>query len=129
MAPPRAFISFDYDHDQDLRVLLAGQGKNPATPFSMHDWSVKDTMTGDWKSKVRSRIRSTDLTIILCGEYTHTASGVAAELAITREEGKPFFLLWGRPNSTCTKPRTANPSDKIYKWTWDNLKALIEGAR
>jgi Thoeris protein ThsB, TIR-like domain len=129
MAARRAFISFDYDHDEDLRVMLAGQAKNPATPFVMQNWSVKEPMTGDWKAKVRSRIRSTDLTIVICGAYTHTATGVATELTITREEGKPYFLLWGRPNAACMKPTTANASDKIYRWTWDNLKALIEGAR
>lgn len=129
MAARRAFISFDFDHDEDLRVMLAGQAKNPASPFVMQDWSVKEPMTGDWKAKVRSRIRSTDLTIVICGQYTHTATGVAAELTITREEGKPYFLLWGRPNATCTKPTTANATDKVYKWTWDNLKALIEGTR
>ena len=27
MAARRAFISFDYDHDEDIRVMLAGQAK------------------------------------------------------------------------------------------------------
>ena len=83
MAARRAFISFDYDHDADLQVMLAGQAKNPATPFVMENWSVKEPMTGDWKANVRSRIRSTDLTIVICGRHTHTAAGVAAELTIT----------------------------------------------
>jgi hypothetical protein len=86
-------------------------------------------MTGDWKEKVRTRIRRTDLTIVICGESTHTAAGVAAELSITKEEKKPYFLLWGRASKTCTKPTSAGPSDKVYQWTWDNLKALIDGAR
>ena len=129
MAATRAFISFDFDHDEDLRNLLAGQAKNPDSPFEIQDWSVKDPMTGDWKEKVRTRIRKTDLTIVMCGEHTHKATGVAAELSITREEKKPYFLLWGRAEKTCTKPYTAAGSDKIYKWTWDNLKALIAGNR
>lgn len=129
MAAKRAFISFDFDHDEDLRNLLAGQAKNPDTPFSMQDWSVKEPMTGNWKDKVRTRIRQTDLTIVICGEYTHLASGVAAELSISQEEGKPYFLLWGRSGKNCTKPSTASFSDKIYNWTWDNLKALIAGNR
>ena len=129
MSAKRAFISFDFDHDQDLRNLLAGQAKNPDTPFGMQDWSVKEPMTGDWKEKVRTRIRKTDLTIVICGEHTHKATGVAAELSISREEKKPYFLLWGRVDKTCTKPSTAAASDKIYKWTWDNLKALIAGNR
>lgn len=129
MAVKRAFISFDFDHDEDLRNLLVGQAKNPDSPFEIHDWSLKEPMTGDWKKKVRTRIRATDLTIVICGEWTHTAAGVTAELTITREENQPHFLLWGRNGKECTKPTSANATDKIYKWTWDNLKALIDGAR
>ncbi len=129
MTKKRVFISFDFDHDEDLRNLLVGQAKNPDSPFEIADWSVKEPLTGNWKEKVRERIRRTDLTIIICGEWTHTATGVAEELRITREEGKPYFLLWGRARKKCTKPKTALPSDKIYKWTWDNLKKLIGGAR
>lgn len=129
MSTKRAFISFDFDHDEDLRNLLVGQAKNPDSPFSIADWSIKEHLTGNWKEKVRERICGTDLTIVICGEWTHTASGVADEVRITREEAKPYFLLWGRGDKTCTKPISALPSDKIYKWTWDNLKALIGGAR
>jgi len=39
MADPRAFISFDFDHDSDQRVLFAGQSKHSKTPFSIQDWS------------------------------------------------------------------------------------------
>ena len=125
----RAFISFDFDHDEDLRNLLVGQAKHPDTPFEIQDWSVKEPFTGNWQEKVRTRIRMTDLTIVMCGEYTHTAQGVATELKIAREERHPYFLLWGRSDKQCSKPTTADGTDKIYKWTWDNLRALIEGAR
>ena len=37
----RAFISFDYDHDEDLCVMLAGQAKHPDTPFEIKDRSIK----------------------------------------------------------------------------------------
>ena len=65
----------------------------------------------------------------MCGEHTHDARGVSAEMTITQEEEKPYFLLWGRPKKTCNKPRGALSSDKIYEWTWDNLKKLIAGHR
>lgn len=129
MAAKRAFISFDFDHDEDLRNLLAGQAKNPDTPFSMQDWSVKEPMTGNWREKVRQRIRSTDLVIVICGAYTHMATGVAEEVRIARSEGVPYFLLWGRASGTCTKPVSAMADDKMYRWTWDNLKSLIAGNR
>ncbi len=125
----RAFISFDFGHDEELRDGLVGQAKLPQSPFSIADWSVQEAMDGNWRAKVRDRIRRTELTIVICGEHTHTARGVAAELTITREERKPYFLLRGRPQRTCTKPAGALTSDKIYNWTWDNLQRLIAGAR
>lgn len=124
----RAFISFDYDHDQDLRNLLVGQARNPDTPFQIADWSVQEPFSGDWQEKVRRRIRQTDLTIVICGQFTHLARGVAAEVDITKREYKPYFLLWGRADKLCTTPSNV-PNDTIYKWTWDNLKALIAGTR
>ncbi len=129
MAKTRVFISFDFDHDEDLRNLLVGQAKNPDSPFELADWSVKEAMSGNWKEKVRTRIRSVDQVLVICGEHTDTAAGVSAELQIAQEEKKPYFLLWGRSDKTCKKPTAAKSTDKIYKWTWDNLKALIGGAR
>lgn len=129
MAKTRAFISFDYDHDDDLRTMLAGQAQHPDTPFDFADRSVKGHMTGDWKAKVKGRISNTDLTIVICGEWTHLAKGVAEELSITRELGQPYFLLAGRANKACTRPSSALPTDKVYDWTWPNLKILIAGGR
>jgi hypothetical protein len=127
--PARVFTAFDYDHDESLKTLLMGQSKHPDSPFEMDDWSVKEPYPGDWKAKVRARIRSVDQVIVLCGEHTHSASGVSAELAIAREEKKPYFLLAGYSDRTCTRPASASTTDKIYKWTWDNLKALLAGNR
>lgn len=129
MAIKRAFISFDFDHDEDLRNLLAGQAKHPDSPFEIKDRSIKETLTGDWKEKVRRRMDNIDVVIVICGELTHRAGGVAAELTIAREKSKAYFLLRGRNGKTCTKPTSAAAADKIYEWTWDNLRSLIGGAR
>lgn len=125
----RAFISFDFDHDEALRNLLVGQSKNQDSPFNIQDWSLKTHLTGDWIAKVMDRIKRTDLTIVICGKYTHHALGVSTELNLTKELRQPYFLLQGRANETCKKPTAALPSDKIYRWTWDNLKQVIAGAR
>lgn len=109
--------------------MLVGQAKNPDTPFDLTDWSLKEAFKGDWKEKVRSRIRQTDVVIVLCGEYTNTASGVSVELEIARDEKKPYFLLEGRSSKVCVKPTAALPSDKMYRWSWENLKALLAGGR
>lgn len=129
MGKKRAFISFDYDHDEGAKIMLAGQAKHPDSPFDFTDASVKEHLTGDWKEKVRRRLNNIDIVIVLCGQWTHTAKGVAEELAIAREKRIPYFLLAAYGDKNCTKPSTALGSDKVYKWTWDNLKALVGGAR
>ncbi len=129
MPKKRAFISFDYDHDEGAKTMLAGQAKYEDTPFEFTDASVKEHLTGDWEAKVRRRMDNIDVVIVLCGEHTHTARGVAKELEIAREKGKPYFLIAAYGDKNCTKPTTALTDDKVYRWTWDNLKALIEGSR
>jgi antiphage defense system Thoeris ThsB-like protein len=128
MAKVPVFISFDYDHDNDLKVLLVGQAKLEDSPFEIEDWSVK-VEGDDWKEDARRRIKRCDQVIVICGEYTDTATGVNAEIRIARDEDKPYFLLKGRADKTCEKPTAALDSDKIYKWTWENLKKLIAGGR
>lgn len=70
-----------------------------------------------------------DVVVVLCGQHTHTATGVAAELTIAKEKAKEYFLLAAYSDKTCTKPTSASTSDKVYNWTWPNLKSLIGGAR
>ncbi len=123
------FMSFDYDHDSDLPIMLAGQAKLSDSPFDLVDKSLKEPYVGDWKAKIRPRISKCDLMIVICGTQTHTAVGVSHEIEIARELDIPYFLLKGRTDKTCTKPTAANASDKIYTWSWPNLKSLVGGDR
>jgi hypothetical protein len=125
----RVFTAFDYDHDAFLRTALVGQSKNDDSPFEICDYSVKEPFTGDWKKKVRERIKKCGQMIVICGEHTHAATGVNAELEIAQEEKLPYFLLKGYPDKICYKPKAAKATDKVYTWTWPNLKALIAGGR
>jgi hypothetical protein len=128
MAKVPVFISFDYDHDEDLRVMLVGQAKNPDSPFDVADWSIKEA-SSDWKEKARARIKRAQQVIVICGKHTDTAAGVNVEIRIARDEHKPYFLLAGRAGGGNKKPTAAEQSDKLYDWTWENLKRLIAGGR
>ena len=128
MAGTRVFISFDYEHDSDLKTLLVGQSKLPDSPFVIADWSIKVASPG-WRDEARRRIRASDVVAVICGEHTHTATGVSTEVAIAQEERISYFLLKGRADKTCTRPTAAKSTDKMYRWTWDNLKKLVGGAR
>ena len=69
------------------------------------------------------------MVVVICGEHTDTAIGVSTELRIAQDENISYFLLVGYSDKTCYKPKAAKANDKMYKWTWDNLKKLINGAR
>ena len=129
MAKNRVFISFDYDHDETLKTFLVGQSKNEDSPFELTDWSIKEPINGDWKAKARTRIKSVDVVAVICGLHTDTATGVSAEITIAQKENVPYFLLAGYADKNCVKPKAAKSTDKLYKWTWENLKTLIGGGR
>jgi hypothetical protein len=128
MSVKRLFVSFDYDHDADLKMLLVGQSKLQDSPFNIVDASVKEHLIGDWKQKVRGRIERADVVCVLCSTTTHTAKGVEVELAIAKELKTPYFLLQGYKDKVCKKPANAT-ADAMYNWTWPNLKSLIHGGR
>lgn len=67
MATKSVFISFDYDHDNDLRGNLVAQAKKPESPLSITDWSVRKPIDEKWRKEVRDRIRRVNLTIVSCG--------------------------------------------------------------
>jgi hypothetical protein len=124
----RVFVSFDYDHDEGAKHLLVGQSKNPDSPFSLADWSSKEHLTGDWKAKIRAKLMYVDVMCVLCGRNMGAATGVSAEMRMAQELGLPYFLLAAYQDGT-GKPPGARAEDKLYSWTWDNLKALIGGGR
>lgn len=98
MTKKRTFISFDYDHDKELKECLVGQARNPDSPFEITDMSIKEKIDCNWKENARRRIKGCDVVVVLCGEHTDTATGVTAELTIAQEEKIPYFLLKGRPD-------------------------------
>jgi len=125
----RVFISFDYDNDSTIKDFLVGQSKHPDTPFEFADWSIKEHLTGNWEQKAQGRMRNVDVICILCGTRTHTATGVSAELRIAQQQRIPYFFLAAYSDQNCTKPIGALQTDKLYTWTWDNVKSLIAGNR
>lgn len=122
------YISFDYDHDSDLKTMLAGQAMLSDSPFNIADWSIKEP-SSDWKDKARTRIRRCKQVIVICGRFADSATGIDAEIRIARDENKPYFLLSGRAGGGAKRPRASLASDKLYEWSWPNLKALIAGQR
>ncbi|WP_082551270.1 TIR domain-containing protein [Pseudorhodoferax sp. Leaf265] len=128
MAKKRVFISFDFDNDARMKDLLVGQAKHEGSPFDFADWPSKEHLTGDWRAKIKAKMAYVDVVCVLCGKNMATATGVSHEINIARETGTPYFLLAAYSDSY-SRPTAAVAGDKVYNWTWPNLKNLVGGAR
>jgi hypothetical protein len=113
----RVFASFDIEHDKDLYELLDAQSAVPGSSFKVSARSERFSDTHAWSSGARRRINAADQVIVICGEHTDVSSGVIEELRIAQQEDKPYFLLWGRRESMCTKPPGAKSAEGMFSWT------------
>ena len=124
MTPARIFLSFDLEHDQDLRDrLLAESSVRPS--FAIADQSEDGPITKPWTERARQRISASDEVVIICGEHSNKASRMNAELRIAQELKKPYVLLWGRRQHMCKKPRSERSEDPMYLWTPEILEDRI----
>ena len=121
----RAFISFDYDHDQSLKNLLAGQAKLESSPFYFEDWSVKEPFPqSSWKSDVRTKIKQCDFVLVALGLNTHNASGVLYEIGVANEERIPCFGIYINDGQERYLPKGLG--DRYIVWDWNEIKQAID---
>jgi hypothetical protein len=125
MADVRVFMSFDVEHDRDLGDLLCEQSNRPGSGFQVSARSEAGVVTDRWCEAARRRIREADQVIVICGEHTGSSDRIDSELRITKEEDKPYFLLWGRRELMCTMPTRATRAESMYSWSWDILLQQI----
>jgi predicted alpha/beta hydrolase family esterase len=127
MADPRGFISFDYDHDLDRKVLFAGQSKNSRTPFSIQDWSSKATLPqAQWEALIKEKINKCNLLIVLVGKSMGTASGVVKEIAMARVQNVPVFGIYvGGADATSTLP-DGLARNRTIVWDWDKIASAVD---
>lgn len=120
MANKRVFVSFDYDNDLALKVLLTGQAKNDSTPFEFADWSMKEAAPErNWEQEAERRIKQCDLILVIVGERTCRAPGVLKEISIARRNNIPVVQMKGPSGGT-----RVEGAGSLYNWSWDNLKTL-----
>ena len=90
-APKRVFVSFDFDNDQALKILLIGQSQNKVTNFNLADWSLKEAQPlRTWEALAKARIKRSHMMLVLVGSRAHRASGVLKEVKMAREEIIPI---------------------------------------
>lgn len=124
----RVFVSFDERHDSDLYDLFLEQSLRSGSSFEVVRDASSPMRTRGWSDHPRASIRSADEVVVLCGEHTHESLRVSIELDITREEAKPYVLVWGRRERMCTRPDAALPGDGMYSWTREILESQMATA-
>jgi hypothetical protein len=125
MSDVRIFLSYDLEHDGDLWDVILAQSQESASGFEISGRSEPRDMTDPWEERQRRRIRDADEVIVVCGEHTADSLRMSAELRIVQEEEKPYFLLWGRRGTMCTRPTGSRSHDSMYSWTPDILRTQI----
>jgi hypothetical protein len=118
----RAFVSFDLDHDNDLKLRLCDQAGAPNSRVDVFDWSVRET-ADDWHDKLRKRVSNVDLVLVVCGAYTDRAANVNTEVELAREANVPYLLLDGRPD-LAQVPAAARQAQGLVEWQPHTLATL-----
>ncbi|ASW43354.1 TIR domain-containing protein [Clostridium isatidis] len=127
MADPRAFISFDFDHNETEKTLFVGQSKNSKTPFSIQDWSAKSSMPqSKWEAIVEEKIKKCNMVIVLVGKYMASATGVKKEIKMAKNNNVPVFGVYvGGANTTSNLPDGLSRT-RVVKWEWDKIAEMID---
>ncbi len=128
MADPRAFVSFDFDHDEKSKNLFVGQADSESpTPFTVADWSSKYTLPqSTWEAEIKDKINRCHLMIVLVGRYMGSATGVVKEIGFARDGNVPFFGVYvDGANSNSTLP-TGLARNRTIVWTWSGIATAID---
>jgi len=126
MADPRAFISFDFDHNSTEKTLFAGQAKNSKTPFSIEDWSSKSSLPqSQWEAQIKTKIGACNMLIVLVGKTMASATGVAKEIAFAKEKDVPVFGVYVGGAGKSSNLPTGLQRNRTIGWDWDDIAAAV----
>ncbi len=128
MSKKRVFISFDIA-DRDVKQNLVTQATDPDCPFKFTDNSIQQALPEQWVAEARRLIGESDFVIVLCGDQTHQAKGVEAELQIAKELRKSYALIKATRQCMATRPKSASPAEPMYPATWSTIAALLRGEK
>ncbi len=127
MADPRAFISFDFDHNETQKILFCGQIKNSKTPFSVQDWSSKEDLPqAEWEKKLKTKINGCHLMIVLVGRSMGSASGVAKEIGFAQDQNVPFFGVYVDGAGTSSTLPKGLVRNRTIAWDWNNIAKAVD---
>lgn len=117
------FIAFAIE-DERQRDFLKGQSLGPRSPYEFIDMSVKTPYSGEWKSKVRTRIRRSDGVLVLVSRNSARSSGQQWEVECAKDEGKPVLGVWAYSND-----RSVIDGVRTVNWSDYNISTFIDSVQ
>ncbi len=129
MTNPRAFISFDFDHNEREKRLFVGQIKNSRTPFSIEDWSSKKTLPqNQWEKLIKDKVSRCHMVIVLVGKNMASARGVDKEIKMAQELNVPVFGVYVGGAKSSSKLPVGLPRNKTINWNWNAIAISVDKA-
>lgn len=127
MVNPRAFISFDYDHNIGEKALFAGQSKLSKTPFNIEDWSSKSNLPqNQWEKLIEEKINKCNMLIVLVGKFMASAYGVNKEIVFAKNNNVPIFGVYvGGADSSSDLPDDLQ-RNRTINWEWDTIASAVD---
>jgi hypothetical protein len=126
MPDPRAFISFDFDHNDKQKLYFAGQAKNSKTPFCIQDWSSKSALPeAEWEEELKTKINKCNFVIVLVGKSMASATGVAKEIKMAKDQNVPIFGVYVDDAGINSDLPAGLARNRTIKWEWDPIAAAI----
>lgn len=127
MTDPRAFISFDFDHNETEKILFAGQSKNSKTPFSIQDWSAKSAMPqSQWEAIVKEKINKCNMLIVLVGKTMTSATGVTKEIKMAKDQNVPVFGVYVDGADSSSNLPDGLQRNRTISWDWEKIASAID---
>lgn len=127
MADPRAFLSYDYDHNQIPKTMFAGQcHQESPTPFTVTDWSSKTSLPqATWEAEIKKKIGQTNMLIVLVGKTMSTATGVNKEIVMAAEKDVPVFGVYVDGATSASPLPVGLPRSAVIVWTWAGVATMV----
>ena len=128
MPQPRAFLSFDFDNDEALKRMFAGQAVSDSpTPFTVEDWSSKSPLPqAQWERLIEAKISRTHMVIVLAGRWAASATGVVKEIQMAERMNVPFFGVYVGGAGTSTALPAGLARNRVVSWTWPTIGAAVQ---
>jgi len=127
MMNPRTFLSFDFDHNANGKLLFAGQGvRTSPAPYTISDWSSKTALPESiWEAQIAAKIAQCHLMIVLVGKSMSSATGVVKEIQFAKDANVPYFGVYIDGANTASALPLGLPRNRVIGWTWPGVDNAI----